>query len=96
MVFPLDDRACAWVEKYLNDIRPQLVDGDDCDHLFLIDYGEPFVKNPMTDLVKKYLNAAGIDKVGACKLFRTHMLENGVYPEILRHVNSARRRSIRK
>lgn len=50
-------------------------------HLFLTDYGEPFVKNRMTDLVKKYLDAAGIDKVGACKLFRTsmatHMLENG-------------------
>ena len=62
-------------------MRPQLVDGDGCGHLFLTDYGEPFVKNRMTDLVKKYLDAAGIDKVGACKLFRTsmatHMLENG-------------------
>lgn len=94
-VVPLGERACAWVEKYLTEMRPQLVDGDDSGHLFLTDYGEPFVKNRMTDLVKKYLDAAGIDKVGACKLFRTsmatHMLENGAdiryIQMILGHVN---------
>ena len=52
-VVPLGDRAYAWVKKYLNDIRPQLVDGDDCSHLFLTDYGEPFVKNRMTGLVQR-------------------------------------------
>lgn len=94
-VVPIGDRACAWVEKYLTDIRPKLVDGNDSGHLFLTEYGEPFIKNRMTDLVNKYLDAAGIDKPGSCKLFRTsmatHMLENGAdiryIQMILGHVN---------
>jgi integrase/recombinase XerD len=48
--------------------------------LFLHEFGEPFSKNRLTDLVKKYLRAAGIER-GACHLFRhamaTQMLENG-------------------
>jgi integrase/recombinase XerD len=49
--------------------------------LFLHEFGEPFEKNRLSDLVKKYLRTAGIDKPGACHLFRhamaTQMLENG-------------------
>ena len=48
----IGERACAWVEKYQLEVRPKLVQGDDSGHLFLTDYGEPFVKNRMTDLVK--------------------------------------------
>ncbi|MDH5648556.1 MAG: site-specific tyrosine recombinase XerC [Gammaproteobacteria bacterium] len=80
-VIPVGDRACAWIRKYLNEVRPSLMVGDDPGFLFLTDYGEPFVKNRITDLIKKYLDAVGIDKPGACHLFRhamaTHMLENG-------------------
>ena len=49
--------------------------------MFLTDYGEPYIKQRLTQLVKKYLSAAGITKPGACHLFRhtmaTLMLENG-------------------
>jgi integrase/recombinase XerD len=49
--------------------------------LFLTDYGEPFINNRLSALVKRLLRAAGIDKIGACHLFRhamaTHMLNNG-------------------
>lgn len=48
--------------------------------LFLHEFGEPFSKNRLTDLVKRYVRAAGIGS-GACHLFRhamaTHMLNNG-------------------
>ena len=92
---PIGDRACAWVRKYLDEVRPTLVTDDDNGHLFLTEYGEPFIKNRISDLVKKYMNAVGIDKPGACHLFRhamaTHMLENGAdiryIQEILGHVN---------
>jgi len=80
-VIPIGKRACAWVYKYLEDVRPSLVVGEDAGHLFLTDYGEPFLRNRVTDLVKKYFEAVGIDKPGGCHLFRhsmaTHMLENG-------------------
>jgi len=80
-LIPIGDRACSWIRKYLQDVRPTLVQDDDSGHLFLTDHGEPFIKNRASDLIRKYLDAVGIDKPGACHLFRhamaTHMLENG-------------------
>ncbi|MGH8171516.1 MAG: site-specific tyrosine recombinase XerC [Rhodanobacteraceae bacterium] len=78
---PVGERACAWCDRYLNEVRPQLVAGADEGVLFLTDYGEPFEKNRLGELVKRYLAHAGLDVPGACHLFRhacaTHMLENG-------------------
>ena len=80
-VVPIGDRAASWVRKYQDRVRPQLVADDDRGYLFLTDHGEPFIKGRASDLVKKYMDAVGIDKPGACHLFRhsmaTHMLENG-------------------
>lgn len=94
-IVPIGDRACAWIGKYLQEVRPKLINDEDSGHLFLTEYGEPFIRNRITDLVKKYLTSVGIDKPGACKLFRTsmatHMLENGAdiryIQMILGHVN---------
>ncbi len=78
---PVGERACAWCERYLNEVRPQLVGPVDEGTLFLTDYGEAFEKNRLGDLVKRYLAHAGLSVPGACHLFRhacaTHMLENG-------------------
>jgi len=78
---PLGQRACRWIGAYLDDVRPSLVVEPDQGWLFLHEYSEPFKKNRLTDLVRKYIEAAGIDKPGACHLFRhtmaTLMLENG-------------------
>jgi integrase/recombinase XerD len=80
-IVPIGARACVWVRKYMEDIRPELVRDDDTGHLFLTEYGEPFIRNRITDLIKKYKKAVGIDKKGASHLFRyamaTHMLDNG-------------------
>lgn len=94
-VVPLGSRACLWVEKYLKEIRPNLINGDDNGHVFLTEKGEAFIKNRVSDLIKKYKEAVGIDKHGACKLFRTsmatHMLDNGAdiryIQEILGHAD---------
>jgi integrase/recombinase XerD len=94
-VVPIGRRACHWVDKYLNEVRPHLINGDDNGHVFLTEKGEPFIKNRISDLIKKYKETIGIDKLGACQLFRrsmaTHMLENGAdirYIQlILGHVN---------
>jgi integrase/recombinase XerD len=78
---PLGQRAIDALRRYLDDVRPALVLEPDDGSVFLHEYGEPFEKNRLSDLVKRYLLAAGIDKPGACHLFRhamaTQMLENG-------------------
>jgi integrase/recombinase XerD len=78
---PLGMRAIGALRTYLEELRPQLVIEPDEGYVFLHEFGEPFEKNRLSDLVKRYLRAAGIDKIGSCHLFRhamaTHMLENG-------------------
>jgi integrase/recombinase XerD len=78
-LIPLGARACAWVNRYLLEVRAQLL-GADTHSLFLTDYGEPFEKNRLSDLVKSYMLQTGIAQ-GNCHAFRhamaTHMLEGG-------------------
>jgi integrase/recombinase XerD len=78
---PIGERACRWIAKYLADVRPQLVTDPRELALFLADDGQPFHGDRLTPLVKRYLEAAGIHRPGACHLFRhtmaTLMLENG-------------------
>ncbi len=86
---PLGQRACTWVKKYTDDIRHTLVVEPDDGWLFLHEYGEAFHNNRLTDLVKKYIEVAGIDKPGACHIFRhtmaTLMLDNGAD---IRHIQA--------
>jgi len=80
-LIPLGERALHWVEKYRREARGLFVLPPDDGTLFLTDYGEPWIKNRLSTMVKKYLGHAGIETPGACHLFRhamaTHMLENG-------------------
>ena len=80
-VIPVGRRACEWIERYLRDVRGRLASVDLDNTLFLTDHGQPFCKNRLSDLVKRYLNHARIETRGACHTFRhacaTHMLENG-------------------
>ena len=77
---PLGERACAWIRRYLTEVRPLLIVEPDQGYLFVTDYGEAFEKNRLSDMVKKYVRHAGFTS-GSCHLFRhamaTHMLENG-------------------
>jgi integrase/recombinase XerD len=79
-VVPIGERACAWLEKYVTEARPQLLAGD-TEALFVTDYGEPISPQYLADKVKRYMEFAGLKKIGATHLFRhacaTHMLENG-------------------
>jgi integrase/recombinase XerD len=78
---PVGERACAWVDKYLREVRPDLATGADNYRLFLDDDGRGFTAERIGEIVKRQLVAAGIEHAGACHLFRvacaTHMLENG-------------------
>jgi integrase/recombinase XerD len=79
-LIPIGRRACAWVARYVEEVRPQLAVRSDELALFLTDYGEPFEKNRLGDLVRRYMRHAGMAH-GSCHAFRhamaTHMLENG-------------------
>lgn len=79
-VVPLGTGAARWVARYVEEVRPLLSDVGR-GQLFLTNYGEPFLKNRLGDLVKRYVAKAGFPGPGACHLLRhacaTHMLENG-------------------
>lgn len=80
-LIPIGARACAWVDKYLTEVRPEIATGDDDQTLFLDDFGRPMDVRFLGDLVRRHVEAAGITTPGACHVFRhamaTHMLENG-------------------
>ena len=79
-MIPIGERAIAWVEKYLAEVRPQLVHEPDPGTLFVTHVGEAMGLNSMTQTVKNYVRAAGIS-TGSVHIFRhsvaTLMLENG-------------------
>jgi integrase/recombinase XerD len=80
-VVPLGGRAAQWIHRYLGEVRPLLSSGAGDRTLFLTDYGEPFEKNRLGDMVRRHVVNSGFPGRGACHLFRhscaTHMLENG-------------------
>ena len=83
-MIPIGERALAWIDRYLEEVRADLVVGRDPVHLatlFLTHTGEPFTPNRLTQLVREYVQAAKLGKSGSCHLFRhtmaTLMLENG-------------------
>jgi integrase/recombinase XerD len=80
-VVPIGRRALDWIDKYLTDVRPHHVVDTDVTYLFLTIDGGSINSHMLGNIVKKYLKAAGIDKNGACHIWRhtvaTAMLENG-------------------
>ena len=79
-LIPIGARACRWIDRYTAEVRPLLILEPDHGFLFVTDYGEPFAKNRLGDMVRRYMRLAGVEH-GSCHVFRhamaTHMLENG-------------------
>ena len=84
---PMPARTIHWIERYLKEVRPQLAPLASDNTLFVTDKGVPFHPNQLSRLGKKYIHRAGVNKPGACHLWRhsaaTLMLENGAG---LRHI----------
>lgn len=80
-VVPIGSRALAWLDRYLETVRPQLVVRGGERALFLSSFGEPFNPDSVSQMVKRCIEKAEIGRKGSCHLFRhscaTHMLENG-------------------
>ena len=86
-VVPIGERACRWVERYLFQVRPGLVDVDDDGTLFLAKHGEGMQAKQLSVIVRNAIGRANLERFAdthpnaACHLLRhacaTHMLENG-------------------
>jgi integrase/recombinase XerD len=76
---PIGDRAMAWIDKYLLDVRPRLVQEPDDGTLFLSADGTELTH--LSDIAHAYVKRANVGKIGSCHIFRhamaTHMLERG-------------------
>ncbi len=63
-MIPIGERAIAWIEKYVTEVRPQLVVEPDDGTLFLTAEGTPFSPNRLTQLVRTYVDRAQLGKRG--------------------------------
>lgn len=80
-VVPVGARAAAWLNRYLEEVRPRLLLRVGEQAVFLTGYGEAFNPDVLTRMVSTWLKKAGIARKGSCHLLRhtcaTHMLEGG-------------------
>ena len=78
---PVGLRALVWIARYVETARDRLLlDGKE-PTLFLTKDGGPLHPDTLTEYARRYIQSAGVDKEGACHIFRhtmaTLMLENG-------------------
>lgn len=86
-VVPIGERACRWIERYVFEVRPEQIDGQDDGTLFLAKHGEAMSPKQLSVIVRKAIAEARLERFtdthpnAACHLLRhacaTHMLENG-------------------
>ena len=65
-VVPIGERALAWLDKYLDEVRPTLVCEPDADHFFDGARGVEFLRENLTSLIAGYVDRSGIGKKGSC------------------------------
>lgn len=81
-IVPLGQVAAEWLEGYLRQARPAILDGRQSDRVFVTVRGEGMTRQMAWNLIKKYAQAAGIpaDRTSPHVVrhaFATHLLNHG-------------------
>ena len=71
-VVPIGERALAWLDRYLEDVRPDLVVPPDDAVVFLTAAGKPLDPTRLTQLMRRYVQRAELGKSGACHIFSSY------------------------
>ncbi len=78
---PIGERACLWLQKYLLDQRPYLLNGQAYDAVFVYRNGKPMSADKIYRTTHNYIESAKLGKHGGGHMLRhamaTHMLEQG-------------------
>ncbi len=78
---PLGEEAIAWLQRYLNEARPELAGNRSVDALFPTQRGSAMTRQGFWHLIKRYAQKAGIRKSLSPHVLRhafaTHLLNNG-------------------
>lgn len=78
---PVGLRALLWIARYIESSRDKLLLDQKEPTLFLTKDGKPLNPDSLTEYARKYVQSSGVEKQGACHIFRhtmaTLMLENG-------------------
>jgi integrase/recombinase XerD len=78
---PLGEEAIAWLERYLAEGRPAMLQGRTADALFITARGEAMTRQAFWYLIRRYALRAGIDKPLSPHTLRhafaTHLLDHG-------------------
>ena len=80
-VVPVGARALAWIERYLQEVRPRWIQPTSGPHLFLTNRGTRLSANQASQVAKRHIDNAQVGKKGSCHIFRhtcaTVLLQNG-------------------
>lgn len=67
---PIGQRALAWLNRYLDEVRPRLVINHSEQALFVTSYGGGFSADVLGRMVGKYIAKADMGRTGGCHLLR--------------------------
>ena len=96
-VVPVGGEAIKWVNRYIEEVRPQLTPGDYEHSVFLSRQRKPLSRKTIWDMIKKCARDAGITKTvyphSLRHSFASHLLANGaelrIIQEMLGHADIA-------
>lgn len=78
---PFGEEARAWIERYLKEARPAILNGQAADALFVTARGGPMTRQMFWTLIKKHAKVAGINAPLSPHTLRhafaTHLLNHG-------------------
>ena len=70
---PIGIRALTWIARYVEQAREKLCVDPNEQTLFLTVEGKPLQPDSLTEYASRYIKQSGVNKSGACHIFRHSM-----------------------